>query len=259
MSSNRTVSEAPEPVRSDEEAGAATRAIDRRTLSALLDTWGGFLDAGLPSLVFVVVYTVTGRSLRTALIIAVAATLVLGVVRLLRRDKLSSIATGVFGMALSAVVAWKTGQPRNVFALGIVLNVAFFVGYLISVIVRWPLIGVIVGLARNDGFAWRRDPRMLSAYRRATLMWVAMFVVRLSVQVPLYLTNHVGALGAVRVGLGWPLTILTLVGTFAVLRASVGPAAWAGLRDDLVKVFTGGVEPRTFGDRPVAKPGDDKA
>lgn len=218
-------------------------------MSALLDTWGGFLDAGLPSLVFVVVYTATGRSLRTALIVAVAATLVLGVVRLVRRDKLSSIATGVFGMALSAVLAWKTGQPRNVFALGILLNAAFFVGYLTSVVVRWPVIGLIVGLARNDGFAWRRDPKMLSAYRRATLIWVAMFVVRLSVQVPLYLTNHVGALGAVRVGLGWPLTILTLVGTFVVLRASVGPAAWAGLRDDLVKVFTGAVEPRTFGDR----------
>jgi Protein of unknown function (DUF3159) len=248
------VSEIPEP-----DQGA--KAVDRRTLSALLDTWGGFLDAGLPSLVFVVVYTATGRSLRTALIVAVAATLVLGVVRLVRRDKLSSIATGVFGMALSAVLAWKTGQPRNVFALGILLNAAFFVGYLTSVIVRWPLIGVIVGLARSDGFGWRKDPKMLSAYRRATLIWVAMFVVRLSVQVPLYLTNHVGALGAVRVGLGWPLTILTLVGTFVVLRASVGPAAWAGLRDDLVKVFTGAVEPRTVADRMAAdkaagKPGD---
>lgn len=230
----------------------AARAVDRRTLSALLDTWGGFLDAGLPSLVFVVVYTVTGRSLRTALIVAVAATLALAVVRVVRRDKLSSIATGVFGMALSAVLAWKTGQPRNVFALGILLNAAFFIGYLTSVIVRWPLIGVIVGLARNDGFAWRRDPTMLSAYRRATLIWVAMFVVRLSVQGPLYLTNHVGALGAVRVGLGWPLTILTLVGTFVVLRASVGPAAWAGLRDDLVKVFTGAVEPRAVGERMAA-------
>lgn len=233
-------------------------AIDRRTLSALLDTWGGFLDAGLPSLVFVVVYTATGRSLRTALIVAVAATLVLGVVRLVRRDKLSSIATGVFGMAVSAVLAWKTGQPRNVFALGILLNATFFVGYLISVVVRWPLIGVIVGLARNDGFAWRRYPNMLSAYSRATLIWVAMFVVRLSIQVPLYLTNHVGALGAVRVGLGWPLTILTLVGTFVVLRASVGPTAWAGLRDDLVKVFTGAVEPRTFANA-VRKSDDPKA
>lgn len=238
------MSEVPEHQPAD-----ATKAVDRRTLSALLDTWGGFLDAGLPSLVFVVVYTATGRSLRTALIVALAATVALAVVRIIRRDKLSSIATGVFGMALSAVLAWKTGQPRNVFALGIVLNAAFFVGYLISVIVRWPLIGVIVGLARNDGSRWRRDPAMLSAYRRATMIWVAMFAVRLSVQVPLYLTNHVGALGAVRVGLGWPLTILTLVGTFVVLRASVGPAAWAGLRDDLVKVFTGAVEPRTFADR----------
>jgi hypothetical protein len=237
-----------------------TKAVDRRTLSALLDTWGGFLDAGLPSLVFVVVYTATGRSLRTALIVALAVTLVLAVVRLVRRDKLSSIATGVFGMALSAVLAWKTGQPRNVFALGILLNAGFFVGYLISVAVRWPLIGVIVGLARNDGSAWRRDPRLLSAYRRATLIWVAMFAIRLSVQVPLYLTNHVGALGAVRVGLGWPLTILTLVGTFVVLRAGVGPAAWAGLRDDLVKVFTGAVEPRTFGERAAGpKPDDPKA
>ena len=228
--------------------GDAPAAVDRRTIGALLDTWGGFLDAGLPSLVFVISYTVTGRSLRTALLIAIAVTLVLAVVRLVRRDKLSSILTGVFGMALSAVLAWRTGQPRNVFALGILLNSVFFVAYLVSVLVRWPVIGLIVGLARNDSQAWRKDRRMLRGYQQATLLWVAMFAVRLCVQVPLYLTNHVGALGAVRVALGWPLTVLTLVGTFVVLKASVGPQAWAGLRDDLVKTFTGTVEPR----RPAA-------
>jgi len=31
------------------EHGLVTAAVDRRTLSALLDTWGGFLDAGLPN------------------------------------------------------------------------------------------------------------------------------------------------------------------------------------------------------------------
>ncbi len=218
--------------------------MDRSILAKLLDTWGAFLDAGLPSLVFVVVLTVSGRDLRLSLLVALGVAVALAVVRLIRRDKIGSVIAGVAGMAVSALIAWRTGRPRDVFALGLVINAGWFVVYLVSVLVRWPAIGVMIGLARNDKMAWRRDSGLARGARNATLLWMAMFAIRLAVQVPLYLTDHVGALGTVRVLLGWPLTIITLIGTFVVLKASVGSDAWVALRDDVVKVFTGRIEPR---------------
>ena len=214
-------------------------AVDRPTLAKLLDTWGGFLDAGLPSLVFVCVYTFGGRRLGPALVVAVGVALVLAVVRLARHDRLGSVVAGLFGMVLSAVIAYRSGQARNVYLLGLVTNASFLLLYGISVVVRWPVLGLLIGLIRQDAREWRKDADLMRGFTRATLLWAAMFFVRLSVQVPLYLTDHVGALGTLRVILGWPLTLLVLVGTFVILRQSVGEGKWGALRDDLIATYTG--------------------
>ena len=220
-------------------------AVDRPTLSKLLDTWGGFLDAGLPSLVFVCVFTFAGRRLGPALVVAVGAALVLTVIRVARHDRLGSVVAGLFGTVLSAIIAYRSGQARNVYLLGLVTNASFLLLYAISVAVRWPVLGVLVGLVRQDARAWRRDADLLRGFTRATLLWASMFLVRLSVQVPLYLTDHVGALGTLRVILGWPLTLLVLVGTFVLLRQSVGEEKWVTLRADLIATYTGDGASRT--------------
>lgn len=214
-------------------------AVDRPTLAKLLDTWGGFLDAGLPSLVFVCVFTFAGRRLGPALVVAVGVALVLAVVRLARHDRLGSVVAGLFGMALSAVIAYRSGQARNVYLLGLVTNASFLLLYGISVVVRWPVLGLLVGLIRQDVREWRKDADLMRGFIRATLLWASMFLVRLCVQVPLYFTDHVGALGTLRVILGWPLTLLVLVGTFIILRQSVGEGKWVTLRDDLIATYTG--------------------
>ena len=214
-------------------------AVDRPTLSKLLETWGGFLDAGLPSLVFVCVFTFAGRRLGPALVVAVGAALVLAVIRLARHDRLGSVVAGLFGMVLSALIAYRSGQARNVYLLGLVTNASFLVLYGLSVVVRWPVLGLLVGLIRQEVREWREDADLLRGFSRATLLWTAMFLVRLCVQVPLYLTDHVGALGTLRVILGWPLTLLVLVGTFVLLRQSVGEGKWLTLRDDLIATYTG--------------------
>ncbi len=214
-------------------------AVDRPTLAKLLDTWGGFLDAGLPSLVFVCAYTFGGRSLGPALVVAVGVALVLAVVRLARHDRLGSVVAGLFGMVLSAVIAYRSGEARNVYLLGLVTNAIFLLVYGISVVVRWPVIGLLIGLIRQDAREWRKDADLMRGFTRATLLWAAMFFVRLCVQVPLYVTDHVGALGTLRVILGWPLTLLVLVGTFVILRQSVGEGKWGALRDDLIATYTG--------------------
>jgi hypothetical protein len=142
-------------------------------------------------------------------------------------------------MVLSAVIAYRSGQARNVYLLGLVTNASFLLLYAISVAVRWPILGVLVGLIRQDVREWRKDADLLRGFTRATLLWALMFLVRLCVQVPLYLTDHVGALGTLRVVLGWPLTLLVLVGTFVLLRQSVGEEKWVTLRDDLIATYTG--------------------
>lgn len=214
-------------------------AVDRPTLAKLLDTWGGFLDAGLPSLVFVCVFTFAGRRLGPALLVSVAVALVLAVVRLARHDRLGSVVAGLFGMVLSAVIAYRSGQARNVYLLGLVTNASFLLLYGISVAVRWPVLGLLIGLIRQDARGWRKDADLMRGFTRATLLWASMFLVRLCVQVPLYLTDHVGALGTLRVILGWPLTLLVLVGTFVILRQSVGEGKWGALRADLIATYTG--------------------
>ena len=222
------------------EQARRVAAVDRPTLAKLLDTWGGFLDAGLPSLVFVCMFTFGGRRLGPALLVAVGVAVVLAVIRLARHDRLGSVVAGLFGMVLSAVIAYRSGEARNVYLLGLVTNAAFLLLYGISVLVRWPVLGV---LDRSDPAGHPRvaqgrrpharlHPGDAACGRRCSF-------VRLCVQVPLYLTDHVGALGTLRVILGWPLTLLVLVGTFVILRQSVGEDKWGTLRDDLIATYTG--------------------
>ena len=71
-------------------------------------------------------------------------------------------------------------------------------------LIRWPLFGVLYGVITQTGTAWRKDPAMLKGFSRATLVFVGLFAIRLIVQVPLYLTGSLNALGIAKVGLGLP-------------------------------------------------------
>jgi hypothetical protein len=81
------------------------------------------------------------------------------------------------------------------------------------------LIGVVVGPATGEMFAWRQDRRRLIAYQRATWLWVGLFVVRLAVQLPLYLAENVTLLGTLNgTVLGIPLFALTIWLSWLVLK-----------------------------------------
>ncbi len=68
-------------------------------------------------------------------------------------------------------------------------------------------------------FAWRQDPPRLAAYQRATWLWVGLFVVRLAVQVPLFLADNVAMLGLLNgTVLGIPLFVLTIWLSWLVLK-----------------------------------------
>ncbi|CAA9401977.1 MAG: PROBABLE CONSERVED INTEGRAL MEMBRANE ALANINE AND LEUCINE RICH PROTEIN, partial [uncultured Pseudonocardia sp.] len=97
--------------------------------------------------------------------------------------------------------------------------------FLVSVLVRWPLAGVVWHGINGHGHAWRRDPRLLRAYTWASLLWTVVFAARVVLQGFLYYRNEETWLGVARLLMGYPLVGLALLGTvWAVRRAQRSPA-----------------------------------
>ncbi|WP_051426024.1 DUF3159 domain-containing protein [Jiangella gansuensis] len=178
------------------------------------------LDAGLPLAIFTVVYTAAGRDLQLSLWVALGAGVLLGVVRLLRRERLQNVVAGFLGLGIAAFLANRTGRAEDVFLPGLLINVGYGLAFLVSVLARWPMIGVFVGFATNQGTAWRRDLALVRAFTLATLLWVGMFAVRLAVQAPLYFAgeDQLGWLAGARLVMSWPLFLLVAYASWLIVR-----------------------------------------
>ena len=205
----------------EESEGGEQDRPDREQTWNLLDEMGGpqgVADSSLPGLLFVIAYTVSGGDLSLSALLAVALGGGLAVVRRIRGESLRFAITGFFGVAIAAFIATRTGRAEDFFLPGLLFNAGYALAYAVSIAIGWPLIGVIVGPIIGQGMRWRDDPEQVSAYRRASWVWVGMFLLRLSVQLPLYLAGSLLALGIARTAMGLPLFLLCLWVTWLVLR-----------------------------------------
>ena len=144
----------------------------------------------------------------------------LAVIRLLRRDPLQNVLAGFLGVGIAAFLAARTGRAEDVFLPGLLVNLGYGLAFLVSILVRWPLLGVFVGLVSGQGMSWRNDPDLARAYARASTLWVGMFALRLVVQVPLYLAGdeQLGWLAGARLVMSWPLFLLVAYVSWLIVR-----------------------------------------
>lgn len=179
-----------------------------------------FLDAGLPLALFTLVYVAGGRNLSLSLWIALGAGVVLALVRLVRGDPIQNVIGGFIGLGIGVWTASRTGEAADVFLPGLLINVAYGLAYLASILVRWPLLGVVVGLVTGQGFSWRNDPALMRAYSLASGLWVGMFAFRLAVQAPLYFAgdSQLGWLATAKLAMGWPLFALVAYLSYVIIR-----------------------------------------
>jgi hypothetical protein len=177
----------------------------------------GLVESALPVVVFTLIYALT-QQLVPAVGAAVVVAVLLTVVRLVQRQSVLQAVSGLFGVLIGAAIAYVTGQAINFFALGIVRNGLFLLAFLISIAVRWPLVGVFLGFVLQEGTHWRSVPARRRAYMLASWVWVGMFALRLAFQIPLYLRERVTDLGVASIPLGVPLYALVLFTTWAILR-----------------------------------------
>lgn len=239
----------PEPAPAEPTVGPVPADPVRRGMSALageefsfaeaIGGVRGLVESVLPGVVFVVTFLAarphTDAALTMALVGSVGVALVATVARLAQRTPVTQALSGLLGVGIGVFWAWRTGEAQDFFAWGLWVNVAWFVGALVSILARWPFVGVVVALLRDEGFGWRTEKsaaaaRLRRRYAWASWAWVAMFGARLAVQVPLYLQGEdaVGWLGTAKLVMGLPLTAVTLWVSWLLVRRREAPAAPSG-------------------------------
>lgn len=219
-------------VASEEGGLRGMRALTAEEFSAADAVGGvrGVVESVAPGLLFVVVYLATGQSLGPALVAAAGAAVLAVIIRLVQRTPVTQAFSGLLGVGIGVVWAWRTGDASDYFAYGLWVNGLYLVGTLASILVGWPLVGLVMGLFTKGGplsggpwsaaVAWRSDPALRRTYSLATWPWVAMFAVRLAVQVPLYYSQDIGWLGTAKLAMGLPLTALALWISWLLVRST---------------------------------------
>jgi hypothetical protein len=145
------------------------------------------------------------------------ATLVL-LLRLIQRESTQPAFSGFFGAATCALIAYLMGQSKGYFLLGIWMSLLWAVVFSASVLIRRPLVGYVWSWANGADRGWRDVPRAVRAFDIATLGWVLVFGARFVVQRLLYDADKTGWLGVARLGMGWPLTAIAALATYAAIK-----------------------------------------
>ncbi|MDM4718086.1 DUF3159 domain-containing protein [Micromonospora sp. WMMA1363] len=182
-----------------------------------LGGWRGLLESSIPVVVFVVANIV--GELRPAVIAAVGVAVAIAALRLAQRRPIRHAVNGLFGIAIGAAIAWRTGDERDFYLPGILYGIGYGIALLISAAIRQPLVGwiwsVLVAKGRSE---WRQDPRLVRTFTGLTVLWGVVWLAKVGVQAGLYLAQQDTALGIARLVLGYPPYVLLLLITVWTVR-----------------------------------------
>ena len=207
-------------------ASLASIGSDGRNFSVIDSIGGvrGVIESMLPGLLFVICFVVT-RNVQTTVIVAAVIAVLQVVVRLIQKQSLMGAISGLVSIAICLIWVWTSHQARDYYMMGFITNAVYGVLLAISLIVRVPALGLVIESIRKmptENFgAWLHewlDYRPLKrAYMYVTGLWIGVFALRLVLQVPLYLTNHVVWLGTVRLIMGLPFWALAIWVSYLII------------------------------------------
>ena len=192
---------------------------EKELLNKAIGGWRGLIDSALPSMLFIVIF-VFQKDLNTALVAALILGVFLLVIRALERKSLVQVLSGFVGLSISVFLTWRTKDASSFFLTGIITNAVYGFALLISVLIKKPLIGFLVGSLVGDTSGWLKYPLLVRAYSIVTWIWVGVFSLRLLVQVPLYLDGNIAVLGSVKIFMGWPLYLFSVWLTYQIVQTA---------------------------------------
>jgi hypothetical protein len=219
-------------------AAETVESVVRAQLAKALGGKRGMLEAAVPTIAFTVTYLST-EQLRTALVLSVSAALVLLVVRLVQRSTPQFVINSLIGIGIGALFAYRSAQGGGdasdnalaYFLPGLIYTAGYAVVMTVTIVAGWPVVGFMVGSVAGDPTAWHKDEQIVRLCRNLTWMLVLPCVVRVAVQLPIYLggrsaedaSSYIAALGVSKIVMGWPLQLAALGGMVWLLARNHTP------------------------------------
>ena len=201
--------------------------VVRHQLSSALGGRRGMLEAAIPTVAFTLIFVLM-HDLRIAILASVAVVVVLTVIRIVQRSTIQFCFNALLGIGIGALFAWRAAkgggdageQALAYFLPGILYNAGYSVVMVLSVLVRWPVLGFMIGSVTGDPTGWRSDPAVVRLCGRLTWVLATPCVIRVIAQTPVYLAGKQGwwdqdvaisVLAAMKLAMGWPLQVAALV------------------------------------------------
>jgi hypothetical protein len=200
----------------------------------------GVIYSSLPVVTFVTASSLLGLLPAIGSALGVAVLVLLW--RMIRRESTKPAFSGFMGVAVCALIAYAMGESKGYFLLGIWMSLLWAVVFAVSVLIRRPLVGYIWSWASGRDRGWRGVPRAVYAFDIATLGWILVFGARYVVQQLLYNADQTGWLGVARIAMGWPLTALAALVTYAAIKAAQRAISAAGNATDSGSAAAGGAQ-----------------
>ncbi|MEV7966300.1 DUF3159 domain-containing protein [Sphaerisporangium sp. NPDC088356] len=193
----------------DEAAHDTVESAIRAQLAKALGGVRGIIEAAVPTVVFTITWIVT-EQLKVSLMISIGVAVLLLVVRLAQRSTPQFVINSLIGIGIGAVFASRSGDAKDVFLPGILYNGGYAAVMVLSIVVRWPVVGFLIGSVTGDPTGWRQDAGIVRLCSRLTWLLILPCLLRVVVQLPLYWADQVAALGVAKVALGWPVQVAAL-------------------------------------------------
>lgn len=201
-------------------AQATVEQVVRAQLARALGGRRGIVESAVPTALFTVFFLVTDE-IRLSLIVSIAVTGVLLLVRVVQRSTTQFVINALFGIGIGAFFAYRASQgggseedvARAVFTPGLIYNGVYAVVIVLTILVGWPIVGFMVGSVTGDPTGWHDDRAVVRLCSQLTWILAVPCVIRVAVQLPLWLDHQIGLLGASKIALGWPLQLAS----FAVM------------------------------------------
>lgn len=211
---------------SDEAKRPATvetvEELVRSRLSEALGGPRGIVESAVPTIAFTICYLTT-RDLKFALVVASGLTAVLLLVRVVQKSNPQFVINALVGIGIAAIFASRSGEARDVFLPGIIYNSGYAVVLIGSIVIGWPIVGLMIGGLVGDFSAWRNDRGMRRLCAHLTWLLALPCVLRVLVQYPLWAADRVALLATAKIALGWPLQVASLMAMVWLLSRNRTP------------------------------------
>ncbi len=154
----------PPPAGPGRAGHLTVEALLRERLATTFGGWRGAVESAVPTVIFVGAWNVTS-DVRFSALAAIGSAVLVALVRLAQGQTLRFVAIAVFGVAIAAFFAARTGRAQDAFLPGMIQSAGSGLLFAVTNLVRWPLFGFLI--AAGDPELEQASARVRQAGSRA--------------------------------------------------------------------------------------------